>query len=1131
MLLTAALVSDPNPAPFYGDIYEIAPLNGNAILATRESATGQELYSSDGTAAGTSLLKDINPGTSDSDPKYLTVSGAKVYFSADDGTHGRELWETDGTAAGTQMVTDLAPGGGSSDPVELTNVNGTLFFVANGPGGTGLYKTDGTAAGTALVKGAGVVLPLHAHLANVNGTVFFRGYDPNHGYELWKSDGTAAGTQMVSDVTPGSGSSDFGQLVNVNGTVYFAIGTTLYKSDGTAAGTSAVETIADATSIQDLMSYNGLVVFHVDGAFGAASLWRSDGTPGGTFLLHDTGISTAQEPPSIAVSRSVLYFGVYPASGDVNASLWSSDGTAAGTTQVQAFTNTATAVQDLTDAAGTLYFTGDGGSLWKTDGSAAGTIRLGSTNVWHITPAGSHVFFRSSSGIPALSVSDGTAAGTVMLKQFQAATQGSEIENLTRVGDKVFFTASAWALQGGNPFTPYQLYVSDGTPAGTIPIALLSRYIQDPIALGGNFFFLTSRSLSVSDGTTQGTGPVQTFPVTSAPPVSLTSFANKLFFGENGLWVSDGTPAGTTQIESGVDARLIAAAGDQLFFIALDSQTHYSLWKTDGTAAGTIKLGDLPDGNPSSMTAVGNRMYFVMSTSSADELWTSDGSPQGTIMVRSFHADFIHSYVGVDNLVAMNGLLYFHADDQANEGLWSSDGTAAGTTLVFAFAPANPTAVSQLTVLGNQLFFAAYPPAALNAAIPYRWILWRSDGTAAGTSPFPGLPVDAMSDVRWITTAGGKLFFENFADRLTLWSSDGTAAGTQVVATSQYSAETPETPPVAVASGSVFFESTNGADGESLYKVPLDYSGPVAQITPPASPQLGALNGLTISFDRAVTGLTVYNLSLRRADGPNLLTADQTLTTADGGKTWTLQNLAAITALAGNYVLTLHADDWIPGDPSFSIGSPDYPISDASGNPLMTGAELRFSVIAPGSISGSIFNDVNYNGAADPGETGLAGWTVFIDANGNGSLDPGELTAITDANGNYSLPGLAPGTYSVRQVAPAGWRLTTQPAVVPLAAGQSASGPVFGDVQISTVPMDFNYLLTLAQHYGQSGTFAQGDVNGDGQVGFSDLLLVAQNYGHAVGATSAVGAAATTDIAASSLLKTEATPRRRSAPR
>jgi len=62
---------------------------------------------------------------------------------------------------------------------------------------------------------------------------------------------------------------------------------------------------------------------------------------------------------------------------------------------------------------------------------------------------------------------------------------------------------------------------------------------------------------------------------------------------------------------------------------------------------------------------------------------------------------------------------------------------------------------------------------------------------------------------------------------------------------------------------------------------------------------------------------------------------------------------------------------------------------------------------------------------------------------------------------------------------------------------------VFGDVLVSSVPMDFSYLLTLAQHYGQQGTFATGDVTDDGSVNFADLLLVAQNYGHPLAAAAA----------------------------
>jgi ELWxxDGT repeat protein len=94
-----------------------------AILYFRASddVTGAELWRSDGTADGTFMLKDINPtgtagnpGSSNAD--YFIHVGGRTYFGADDGVHGYELWTTDGTAAGTVMVKDLNPTGDGHEP-------------------------------------------------------------------------------------------------------------------------------------------------------------------------------------------------------------------------------------------------------------------------------------------------------------------------------------------------------------------------------------------------------------------------------------------------------------------------------------------------------------------------------------------------------------------------------------------------------------------------------------------------------------------------------------------------------------------------------------------------------------------------------------------------------------------------------------------------------------------------------------------------------------------------------------------------------------------------------------------------------------------------------------------------------
>jgi ELWxxDGT repeat protein len=135
---------------------ELAVLNGVVIFSAQDGGSGRELWSSDGTADGTHLIKDISPGagpSASSNPRRLTVVGSRIFFAADDGTSGSELWMTDGTTAGTQLVKDIFPGRAGSDPQALSAAGTRLAFVALDPArGRELHVSDGTAAGTVMTE-------------------------------------------------------------------------------------------------------------------------------------------------------------------------------------------------------------------------------------------------------------------------------------------------------------------------------------------------------------------------------------------------------------------------------------------------------------------------------------------------------------------------------------------------------------------------------------------------------------------------------------------------------------------------------------------------------------------------------------------------------------------------------------------------------------------------------------------------------------------------------------------------------------------------------------------------------------------------------------------------------------------
>lgn len=201
----------------------------------------------------------------------------KLYFFASNGTNGYELWSTDGTTAGTQMVQDINPGTGNSvfprdyvsffgDGPQFTILNDDLFFVAyDAVNGFELRKITNNSGVVELVKDIypGNTDSQIRSIINFNGMLYFGANDGVNGHELWRSAGTTATTSMFIDICKhplynepysevqirnlviqgnalffcATEATDYQECVGGVCTPSYQLNDYLYRTDGTVAGT------------------------------------------------------------------------------------------------------------------------------------------------------------------------------------------------------------------------------------------------------------------------------------------------------------------------------------------------------------------------------------------------------------------------------------------------------------------------------------------------------------------------------------------------------------------------------------------------------------------------------------------------------------------------------------------------------------------------------------------------------------------------------------------------------------------------------------------------------------------------------------------------------------------------------
>ena len=423
---------------------------------------------------------------------------------------------------------------------------------------------------------------------------------------------------------------------------------------------------------------------------------------------------------------------------------------------------------------------------------------------WQRTAAAPVLFSGNNGADDAeLWATDGTELGTYMVKNIDESGFGSFPESYTVVGKNIFF----WAYDSTYG---YELWVSDGAGAGTRLVKDLwpgsgSSNPHNLVAFKGRLYFSAidynnSRYLMhVSDGSAAGTQLLLDRDSNLiGSPSWIKIVGDKLVFsasnGINGyeLWVSDGTEAGTHMLKdinpgaANSDSSWMHVIDGKLYFAANDGVHASELWVSDGTEAGTqlvkdIRAGALSSG-PNQMADIsGGNFVFRADGDDAgvahDEIWLSDGTEAGTILLLDPATDIVHSSM----LTSINNNAIFVSNDATyGTELWITDGTVTGTTLLKDINPgadsSNPSYYDYVSHAGKVYFVAND---GTNGAE-----LWLSDGTQVGTKMVKDINSGAGSVILWdLRVHNNKLYFatNDGTHGNELWVTDGTEVGTYMI--------------------------------------------------------------------------------------------------------------------------------------------------------------------------------------------------------------------------------------------------------------------------------------------------------------------------------------------------------------
>jgi ELWxxDGT repeat protein len=738
---------------------QIIAASNYLILPIRNDSLGYELYVSDGTQSGTTMLKDIFAGSSNSNIQYLTLHNNLVYFSANNDTSGQEMWKTDGTTTGTVMVKDFNTGQTGTTLRDLTSFNSELYFIGRSPADnkSTVFRTNKSDTSfIPLIGNDSVTFHSFNHISICDTVLYFGGSQAGKGIELCRTNGSQSGTYMVQDLDKGTYSSNPEQITCFNGLIYFVAdydkGKELYYTDGSANGmrlTQDLYPIQTDAFITSVTALGSILLFsaHSNGNYRDFELYNYNGS----FIRKVKDIypgSTASNPRNFFVHKDQLYFTAD--NGTNGREIWISDGTSAGTK---------------------LYWD----LLLNTPDNVITSIAQ--------TPEG--VVFNANNN-------------DTLDELWSFNLDSKKVENVID-------------YNGSTRGQPRQLM---STPNGVYYSVLPGSFDMEI-----NYYDFKTKEVTeiLDNGKKNYVGSFRRTDGKFFYTLKQTLLPNIWVYDE----ATKKTRVVTSSIQPngfGADAANLTVVGDRVFFSADNYTVGFELYVTDGVSSKLVKdiYDDYYDSRPSNLCSYKDSfvLFSANTPKNGRELYISDGTSSGTVLLKD-----IISGSGSSSpryLTEGNGFIYFVAGDDTNGiELWVTDGTESGTKIlkdiVAGSGSSNPANLKYHADL-ERMFFTTTDSNSVET-------LWSSDGTQTGTKSIHSF-VDTTYSTSYTmeyAQSSDKMFFTSRTDStgLELWSSNGTSAS--LVSDLLVGSQGSEPRTLTMANGFLYFTANDVTHGRELW--------------------------------------------------------------------------------------------------------------------------------------------------------------------------------------------------------------------------------------------------------------------------------------------------------------------------